>query len=474
MAPLWTSNEVITATNGINFSPSDWHANGVSIDTRTISPGNIFIAINGEKTDGHNYVNQAFEKGASAAIISKKNENILGKNFVLVGDTFESLNNLAKYSRSRSNTKVIAITGSVGKTSTKEILRAALSGQFLVYATEGNLNNHLGVPLTLARMPEDTDFAILELGMNKAGEIRSLSKLAKPDYALITNIDAVHLEFFDSIDGIADAKAEIFEGTERKGVAAINLDSKFFARLSEKAKQYDLNIISFGSSKNADVKLLSYVLHEDCSCVTCDINGLKMVVKIGVPGLHVVNNSLSVLAIVHAIGADLSLAGISFSNMTLPKGRGNRIKLIAEDGEVELIDESYNASPVSMKAALELLGQAKIKNNGRRIAVLGDMLELGEQSLSFHQNLNNHIKDAGIDMVFSSGRLMKSLYKVLPDNIHKVWSSKSSELTDPLISELRSGDVVMVKGSFGSEMSKVVKGLKKFYETNSSLNRSLN
>ncbi|MAR79688.1 MAG: UDP-N-acetylmuramoylalanyl-D-glutamyl-2, 6-diaminopimelate--D-alanyl-D-alanine ligase [Rhodospirillaceae bacterium] len=474
MTPLWTSKEVITATNGTSFGSKFWQANGISIDTRTISPGNIFIAIIGENIDGHNYIDEAFEKGASAAIISKKNANISGKNYVLVRDTFVGLNSLAKYSRSRSKTKVIAITGSVGKTSTKEILRSALSGQFLVYATEGNLNNHLGVPLTLARMPVDTDFAILELGMNKAGEIRSLSKLVKPDFALITSVEAVHLEFFDSIDDIADAKGEIFEGTKRKGFAIINLDSKYFQKLSEIANQYELNVISFGSSKNPDVKLLNYVLHEDCTCVTCDINGLKMAFKIGVPGLHVINNSLSVLAIVNAIGGDLSLAGISFSNMTLPNGRGNRKKLITDDGEFELIDESYNASPVSMKAALQLLGQAKIKNNGRRIAVLGDMLELGQQSLSLHQGLSNHIKEAGIDMVFSSGKLMESLYKILPENIYKVWSKQSSELTNLLISELKAGDVVMVKGSFGSGMGKVVRELERFYKINKDLNRGMN
>ncbi len=474
MTPLWTSNEVLNAIKGTPSSENFWEANGVSIDSRTIMPGNIFIAIDGEKFDGHSYIDEAFQKGAIAAVVSKKIKNFANKNYIFVKNTLLSLEDLAKYSRSRTKAKIIAITGSVGKTTTKEILYTALKNQFLVYASQGNLNNQIGVPLSLARIPAQTDFAILELGMNNSGEIRELTKIAKPNYALITAIEAAHLEFFSSIDGIAEAKAEIFEGVENKGIAILNRDNNFFNKLSKKAKEHNLKVISFGANEKADVKLLSYVLHDECSCVKSDINGQNMVLKIGSPGLHVINNCLSVLAVVHAIGGDLSLASISFSELKLPTGRGNRKMFTTEDGEIELIDESYNASPASMKAALQLLGQSNLKNNGRRIAVLGDMLELGVKSLSFHEGLSKFIEKACVDMVFCSGQYMKSLYKVLPEGIYKEWKSESYELTSSIKSKLRAGDVVMVKGSFGSKMSVIVRDLDESYKKKMNIDRYIN
>ncbi|PPR77725.1 MAG: hypothetical protein CFH01_01396, partial [Alphaproteobacteria bacterium MarineAlpha2_Bin1] len=405
---------------------------------------------------------------------SKNIKNIRNKNCVFVKNTLASLEDLAKYSRSRSKAKLIAITGSVGKTTTKEILRSALSKQFIVYANEGNLNNQIGVPLSLARMPARTDFAILEFGMNNPGEISELTRLARPNYALITSVEAAHLENFKTIEDIADAKSEIFEGVESKGIVILNRDSNFYNKLSKKAIGYNLKVISFGSNLKANVKLTSYVLHEKCSCVKSDINGQKIVLKIGVPGMHVISNCLSVLAMVQAVGGDISLASLSFSKMKLPTGRGNRVILYTSDGEVELIDESYNASPASMKAALHLLGQSKLKDNGRRIAVLGDMLELGGESISFHEELSDHIENACVDMVFCSGELMKSLYKVLPEGIYKEWKGQSCELTPSIKSKLRSGDILMIKGSFGSKMSLVVNDLKENYKKKIDLDRYIN
>ena len=470
----WSSEEILKALKVKSASVSSWNAMGISTDSRTIVPGNIFLALSGDRYDGHNYVDEAFNNGASAAIISRKIESIENKNFLLVSDTFDALKDLAIHSRNTTKAKIIAITGSVGKTTTKELLYLSLKNQFKVFKSEGNLNNHIGVPLSMARMPVESDFAIFELGMNKSGEIRNLSNLLKPNYSLITSVEAAHLEFFKSIDSIADAKSEIIEETQKNGVAILNKDSAYFEKLFLKAKRNELKVISFSTKEKSDVKLVNHISHEDYSCVKINIFDQLIAVKIGVPGDHFVQNALSVLALVYSVGGDLSLAGICLADIKPVVGRGNRVELKINDGKAILIDESYNASPASMRLALQTLGKIKKNKHSRKIAVLGDMLELGEESVTFHESLMSDITKSGIDIVFSSGKYMHYLNKILPDNIKKFWSLDISELTNLIISELKPDDIIMLKGSHGSKINLIVNKLEDFYQQKNNLKRVIN
>src|SRR3954451_25014264 len=378
--PLWTIEAMASAMSARREGPLPESVRGISIDSRSISPSEAFFAIKGDNRDGHDFVNDALQGGAALAVVAADKRGQFPKDapLLVVPDVLEGLRDLARAARARLQGKVVGITGSVGKTGTKEALRLALSREGETHASVASYNNHWGVPLSLARCPQSARFAIFEMGMNHAGEIEPLTKLVRPHVAIITTIAPVHLEFFPSIEGIADAKAEIFLGLEPGGAAVINRDNPHYERLRQKAKAARVGrVVSFGEHAKADVRVLKFSLHPDCSVVQASVLGTELTYKLGAPGQHLVWNSLAVLAAVALTGADLALSALALAELKPATGRGARITLGLPGGTAELIDESYNANPASMRAALALLGQAALGARGRRIAVLGDMLELG-------------------------------------------------------------------------------------------------
>ena len=356
--------------------------------------------------------------------------------------------------------KIVAVTGSVGKTTTKEMLRLALEASGRTHASAASFNNHWGVPLTLARMPPDTEYGVFEIGMNHAGEITPLTKMVRPHVAIVTAIAPVHLEFFKNLEGIAEAKAEIFSGLEKNGIAIVNTDNEQAPLLIKRAKQHGARIITFGEKPGADARLLQAVLHPAYSHIHASVFGTEIAYKIGMAGRHIAQNSLAVLAACHEMGADLALAALSLTKMQAGRGRGARLDLpLGEAGRFILVDESYNANPTSMRAALALLGASKPERGGRRIAVLGDMLELGEAASELHAGLSEAILSAQIDRVFLVGPMMEKLWQGLPIDLRAAYALSSAEIEQPLIEAIRPGDVVMVKGSLGTKMGPVVESL---------------
>ncbi len=464
-SPLWSQADFVAATGGKAGPGFDQPVSGISIDSRSLSPGDAFFAIRGDKFDGHDFVARAFDAGASVAIVENGREECNGLGPVVqVGDVLEALENVGRAARHRMSGRVIAITGSVGKTGTKEALREALSGSGSVHASIASFNNHWGVPLTLSRMPTDTRFGIFEVGMNHPNEITPLTQMIRPHIALVTNVQAVHLSYFKSVDEIAAAKAEIFDGLEPDGIAILNQDNKYFDFLVERAGKAGAGwAIGFGQAEHADARLVSVSLQSDCSIVQADILGDRLTYKIGAPGQHLVTNSLGVLAAVKVAGGDLALAALSLGQWVPPKGRGARKTLVVGNGQMTLIDESYNANPASMVAALSVLGRSKPGPGGRRVAVLGDMLELGDKGPSLHANLLTSIEKHQIDIVYTAGPLMKSLYNVLPAAYRGGHAEDSKSLAAEIPQHISSGDIVMVKGSNGSRTFEIVEGIEAYF-----------
>jgi UDP-N-acetylmuramoyl-tripeptide--D-alanyl-D-alanine ligase len=451
---LWTSADAEAATNG--NSTKYWQASGVCIDSRKVKAGDLFIAIIGENNDGHEYVAQALAAGAAAAMVNFVPENVAADApLLVVQDTAEALWDLARFSRARLNAKVIMVTGSVGKTSTKEMLAHALSQQGKVYATEGNLNNHYGLPLTLARTPSDINFSILEVGMNHAGEISPLSVLGKPDVAIITTVEPVHLEFFDSVEGIADAKAEVFDGLAEGGVAVLNRDNPHYLRLKGKVRD-GIKILSFGKGEGAEFRLTDYKEVGSGGDIKAVCQGLNIDYSLGIAGEHQAKNSLAVLAAISAIGADVKKAASSFAEFQAKAGRGKQYQIKGSFGNITLIDDTYNASPASVTAALRVLRDTKNQDGRRAIAVLGSMFELGETAEKMHVDLLQKIVENNVDIVFTAGELMNKLFAALPSNIKGESAANSAELAPKVLAALQSGDVVLVKGSRGMRMENVV------------------
>lgn len=458
---LWTDRSAGKAVGARAFAP--FEAKGVSIDSRLIQPDDLFVALEGPNHNGHDYVAQAIGGGAAAAVVRADWAADQAQDLPLlpVRDTTEALTALARHKRSETNAKFIGVTGSVGKTSTKESLANALARIGETHKTVGNLNNHIGLPLTLARLPDSARFAVLEMGMNHSGEIDVLSRLGRPNVAIITTVEAVHLEFFNSVEGIADAKAEIFSGMEPNGTAVLFRDSPFYDRLVSKAEAADVGrILSFGQHADADVRLLDCSLHASCSAATVKIGDKTLDYCIGAPGQHWVMNSLGVLAVVKALGEDPVAASGSFSNMRAQKGRGAYRQIALPDGATAgLIDESYNASPASVRAAIAVLGRTAPKGGGRRIAVLGDMLELGDAGPEMHASLSKDLVAAGIDTVFCCGPLMRGLWDRLPPAMRGAYAESSVDLVDAVAAAVHPGDVITVKGSLGSNMAPIVRAL---------------
>ena len=437
------TNEDIEIALGINSSES-WMAEGLSIDSRTANSKNLFIAIKGENFDGHDFVQEAANKGVISAIVSE--EIKIGIPIIVVKDTLKAMQDLANYKRTQSSAKMIAVTGSVGKTTTKDMIYQVLSSYGKAYSNHGNLNNHIGLPLSLLNAPDDAEYIILEMGMNSPGEIAILTNIMKPDISIITKIDSVHLEFFSSVEAIAKAKAEIFIGT--KSVAILNKDDKYYDYLYSIVKKYpSINrIITVGKDENSDVKLVSY----NSKYVSVLINNSQEV-RYEFPTIykHFVMNSLFPIATLNALTLEVNESVQHLSNFNLQKGRGNIYRV----NGIVVIDDTYNANPPSVKAALNLLSQFK----GRKIVILSDMLELGEKSKEFHIELVNPIMECKIDVVLSVGTNMKFLYDNLKPDIKKVHFNRLSDCD--VLSYIQKGDNILVKGSRGTKMELIVEQL---------------
>lgn len=456
--PLWTSEDAAQATGGENSAL--WVATGVSIDSRTISPGDLFVALRGPDHDGHDYVAEALEGGGVAAVVSRRPDGLNDPaNLLTVDDTRTALEALGISSRDRATAKIVAITGSVGKTGTKEALRLALAATAPCHASTGSLNNHWGVPLSLARLPQEAEFGVFEIGMNHAGEIGPLAKFVRPHIAIVTTVEATHLEFLGSVEAVADAKAEVFECLVPGGIAILNRDNEHFDRLAAAVGECGAEVISFGFSEAADARAEKVALHAECVCVAADIRGKRITYKMRTPGRHWARNSLAVLAAVDALGADLGLGALVLGDLTPASGRGRRHSVQGFDGRFVVIDDSYNASPASVRAALEVLGGTDVADSGRRIAVLGDMLELGADADRLHAELAADISGNGVHSVFSCGARMRHLFDALPAPQRAGHAETAAELV-PLVNRfVRPGDAVLVKGSLASAMGQVVDGL---------------
>ncbi len=463
--PLWTADEIVACT-GARLKGGFREASGASIDTRTLVPGDLFFAIKGDARDGHDFVRDALGKGASAAIVAEERAaEFEGTGpMIVVPDVLDAMRRTGVAARDRGAAKIVAITGSVGKTGTKEAMRHVLSRQGRTHASVASYNNHWGVPLTLARMPRESAYGVFEIGMSHGGEILPLTAMVRPQVAIITTVEPVHIEFFPSIWGIADAKGEIFSGIEPGGTAVLNRDSPYFERLRAHAQASPAGrILTFGEHESADVRAERIIVRPDQSIVEARVLGQPVTYRLGTPGKHIAMNSLSVLAACHALGADLALVTLALADLKPPVGRGERTMLSIGDGEVLLIDESYNANPASMRAALSNLGSVEMGRQGRRIAVLGDMKELGAGGPDLHRGLAEAVEANGVDLLFAAGPLMRNLVDALPKAKVVAHAETSAELVDTVRAALRPGDAVMVKGSLSTGMGLIVKALKERY-----------
>lgn len=465
-APLWTGEAARAAMDATAHGALPARIDGVSIDTRTLQRGDLFVAIVGETNDGHDYVAQAFAKGAAAAVVARDRAEALAGHgpLLAVEDTLRGLERLGRAARARSAARIVAITGSVGKTGSKEALKVVLERAGRTHASAASYNNHWGVPLTLARMPADTEFGVFEIGMNHMGEIAPLTRMVRPHVAIVTTVEAVHIENFREIRGIADAKGEIFLGLEPGGVAVINRDNPHCERLALLAGATNAGrIVTFGEDARADVRAVTIVTKPDLSIVDARVFGARVAYRMGMAGRHIALNSLAILAAVKALGVDLALAALALGDVEPPAGRGARIEVPVVGGALTIVDESYNANPASVRAALETLGQMELPWRGRRIAVLGDMLELGQEGPRLHRELAPVALAAGVDLVFTVGALMKGLHGALPPERRGGWAATADALAPTVVGALRPGDIVMVKGSRGMRTERIVKAVEERY-----------
>jgi len=456
---LWTSAEIAATVAG--QVSGDFAATGVSIDSRSLERGDLFVALQGPTFDGHDFVAAALQRGAAGALIHRRPANLPADAPVIeVVDTMKALEDLGRAARARTEAKVAAVTGSVGKTSTKEALRSVLSLFAPTFASAGNLNNQWGAPLSLARMPRDTRYGVFELGMNHAGEISPLSQMVRPEVAIITTVEPVHIEFFPSVAEIADAKAEIFDGLLPGGAAVLPFDNPHFDRLEAKAKRMGARILTFGANEGAWARLIDCQVEPDGNQVTAEIGGKRLRYRMAAPGRHLALNSVAVLAGAFAFDLDLDQALPAFGAVQPLKGRGKREFLKIKDGQLELIDEGYNASPASVRAALGLLGTLPTAFGGRRIAVLGDMRELGSVGPQLHRDLAPDLSAAKVELAFLVGPQMQGLYDLQPDAMKGAHRATSDEMVQPLLAALKASDTVLIKGSLGTRMAPLVEAVR--------------
>jgi UDP-N-acetylmuramoyl-tripeptide--D-alanyl-D-alanine ligase len=449
---LWTAAELAAATGGA--ASADFIANGIAFDSREVGPGDLFVALSGEVTDGHRFLPQAFAQGAAGAIVS---ESCDGPH-VRVADSFAALEDIARAARARTAARVIGVTGSVGKTSAKEALFACLDriwpGQ--AHRSVKSYNNHTGVPLSLARMPAATHAAVLEMGMNHAGELAHLTTLVRPHVAIVTAIAPAHAESFPDEAAIADAKGEIFRGLEPGGIAIIPFDSPHRDRLIAAARPYADRIVTFGSGEGANVRAIEAVRIGTGSFMTVRTGQRELSFTLSQPGAHWVSNALAVLAAVEAVDGDMGLAALALADLGGLAGRGARFHTPVPGGEALVIDESYNANPASMRATLAVLAAEP----GRHVAVLGDMLEMGDASPEYHRDLAGPVEDARVETVVLVGEAMRPLAETLEGRVNIVHVPDASAALDRLRALLAPGDAVLVKGSNGVGLARVIAGLK--------------
>jgi UDP-N-acetylmuramoyl-tripeptide--D-alanyl-D-alanine ligase len=449
---LWTAAEIAAATGGA--ASADFAVTGVAYDSREVGPGDLFVALKGESTDGHRFVEQAFRQGSAAVLVSDAVEGP----HVRVADTAAALNALGAASRARTTAKIIGVTGSVGKTGTKEALYAALDRAVpgAAHRSVKSYNNHVGVPLSLARMPRDARFGVFEMGMNHAGELDALTRLVRPDVAMVTAIAPAHSAFFSGEEAIADAKGEIFRGLEPGGTAIVPFDSPHRDRLLAAARPHAAQILTFGRAKEADVRASEAMRAATGTLVNAVLPKANLTFTIGIPGDHWVSNALAVLAAVEAVGGDLAAAGLALAEMNGLPGRGARRTVLLPDGEALLIDESYNANPASMAATIRELGQEKAT---RRIALLGEMRELGEKSADFHAALAEPLVEAKADAAILVGEGMAPLVESLAGRLDVAHVPDGAAAQARLEQMLRPGDAVLVKGSNAIGLGRVVSAL---------------
>ena len=465
---LWSAAEALAATGG--QGPANWCASGVSIDTRTLEPGDLFVALS-DLRDGHDFVARALEMGAAAALVSRVPDGVAADApLLIVPDVLRGLEDLARAARARTGARVVGVTGSVGKTSTKEMLRVVLGGQGRVHAAEASYNNHWGVPLTLARMPKATEFAVIEIGMNHPGEISPLARMADLDVALITTVAAAHLEAFASVEEIAQEKATILDGLRAGGVAVLPLDIPTASVALDRAHAAGHRVLGFGATKGADFHLLEAKLCDNATIAQAEHAGTAMLFKISTAGRHFAMNGLAVLAVADALGLDPAIAASDLGRWQPPPGRGMRARVVldvVDETRFDLIDDAFNANPASVAAALDMLIAASVEEGvgrfarGRRIAVLGDMLELGPTEIALHRAIADHPGLAQVSVIHCVGPRMRALYEVLPTRQRGQWVDTAQELAVQARSLIDAGDVVLVKGSKGIKVSLVVDALRK-------------
>ncbi len=465
---LWSAAEAQAATGG--QGPLGWNATGVSIDTRTLEPGDLFVALT-DIRDGHDFVMSALQMGAAAALVTHRPDGVpADAPLLIVPDVLAALADMGRAARARTKARVVGVTGSVGKTSTKEMLRVVLGGQGRVHAAEASYNNHWGVPLTLARMPRATEYAVIEIGMNHHGEIAPLARMADLDVALITTITAAHLEAFADVDGIAHEKAAIVQGLRASGFAVLPLDIPTAAIPLSHAAAGGHRTVTFGSSQGADYQLLETRLCDQTTIVHARHGAHAMLFKVSAAGRHFAMNALAVLAVAEELGLDPAIAATDLGRWIPPAGRGLREHIVldvVEETRFDLIDDAFNANPASMAAALDVLIAAEVKEGvgrlaaGRRIAVLGDMLELGPTELDLHRAIAAHPGLETLSVIHCVGPRMRTLYQALPPRLRGQWAASAAELAVQARSLIDAGDVVLVKGSKGIKVSLVVDAFRK-------------
>lgn len=472
MKSLWSIEEILKAVSGklLGTLPTNAEITGIAFDNREVRDGDLFIALPGAENDGHDFVGDALNRGAVATLVSQPLPSDIEQNYaskiIRVADVPKALNALARFARGRMSGKVIGITGSAGKTSTKEALYKTLGRGGFVHASEKSYNNHVGVPVSLARMPRNSHYGVFELGMNASGEIDQLAAMVKPDIAIITSIGSAHRAAFSSLKDIALAKAEIFNNMTRGGTVVLPKECDHFDTLLLAAHKAGVSKVIITSTKdeNADVYVERMVAHENCTCMTVNVFGKRLTLKIGMPGMHWVSNSLNVLAAVYLVGGDLGLAGVALGEIHGVDGRGVHHYVDGEDASFTLIDDSYNANPISMQASLSVLGAMQPKSKmGSRIAVLGDMEELGEISNEAHLALSDHLAMAQVKKFYGYGPAMAELCKALEkQNMFHVQAhcfASKAELLISLRRQIRTGDIVLIKGSNSQNLNEVVDGL---------------
>ena len=453
MTALFSIAEVIAATGGVARDVAGEAIFSISIDSRDIAPGALFVAIRGESFDGHDFADKAIAAGAVAALVSRaKADRLSGLPLIVVEDALEGLYGLARFSRDRSKARIVAVTGSVGKTSTKEAIRVALGPSGKTHASIRSFNNHWGVPLMLARMPADAEFGVFEIGMNHAGEITPLSQLVRPHVAVITTVAPAHLEFFPSVEAIADAKAEIFAGVVAEGLAIIGRDHEHAERLVTAAQAAGIAPLTYGFSP-ADVTISDYRATPKGGAGYVAGDGLALGISIATAGRHMLANAVAAVLVARAVGADIEKARAALALHGAPEGRGVAMLLGDAANPLRLIDESYNANPASMRAALDVFSQSPV---GRRVLVLGEMKELGAASLDYHGQLAPAVLAAQPDMVFLVGADMAALEAALPAGLVAMRTQTAEEIAGDVMEALAAGDSVMLKGSNGVGLGRLV------------------